>query len=153
MDELADRVALAGRDPEQLRQLLDRDEDREAEDESVDDRPREELGDEPQPEEAGDQQEAADEQDERGGVGQVVVPVERQASDGRGEQHRCRGRPGDDHVPARPEDRIGGERREQRVEPACGGSPARPAYAIISGTSSPQIVAPATTSKRRKRRS
>ena len=30
--------------------------------------------------------------------------------------------------------------------PACGGSPARLAYAIISGTSSPQIVKPAIAS-------
>jgi hypothetical protein len=30
--------------------------------------------------------------------------------------------------------------------PACGGRPARLAYAIISGTSSPQIVKPAIAS-------
>ncbi len=39
------------------------------------------------------------------------------------------------------------------TSPACGGSPASPAYAIATGTMTPQLTTPAMRSGRRSRRS
>ena len=119
--QLVDRVPVDALDPEELWQLLDGDEDREAEHEALDDRLREELRDEPEPEEAGKQEEPAAEEDHRGGVDEVLRGARGvQRDDRRGEQHRRRRGAGRDDVAARPEDRIGGERDQERVEPCLG---------------------------------
>ena len=118
--QLGDRVAGAARDAEQLRQLLDGDEDREPEDEGFDDGTRQELRDEPEPQTPRGQEHAADEEHERGGVRQVVVMTDGDVPDGRGEQHRRRRGARHDDVPARAEDRVRGERREERVQACLG---------------------------------
>ena len=69
MEELLDGVALALRDPEQLRELADGDEEREAEDEAPHHRLRDELRDEPEPQEAGEQEQPGAEEHHRRGAG------------------------------------------------------------------------------------
>ena len=68
--------------------------------------------------------------------------------DRRGEQHGRRGGRADDEVPARAEARVGGERREQRVEPGLRRKPGEPGV----GDRSPERAAP-RSSRRRSRRS
>ena len=126
MRELLERVALPAFDPEQLRQLLDGDEDREPEDEPCDHRTRQELRDEPEPADAGEQEQPTHEQHQCGRVGQVVVVVQGEIAHGRGkENRRCR-RPGHHHVTARPEDRIRSEGRKQRVQAGLRWQPGEP---------------------------
>ena len=126
MRELPERVAFPAFDPEQLRQLLDGDEDREPEDEPCDHRTRQELRDEPEPADAGEQEQPTHEQHQCGRVGQVVVVVQGEIAHGRGkENRRCR-RPGHHHVTARPEDRIRSEGRKQRVQAGLRWQPGEP---------------------------
>lgn len=116
--ELADRVPCARFDPEQLRQLLHGDEDRQPEDEALHHGPREELRDETETEQAREHEQTATEEDERGRVDEIRVRSARVERDhGGGEQHRRRGRTRRDDMPARPEDGVRRERDEQGVEP------------------------------------
>ena len=121
VDQLLQAVALALRDPEELGQLLHGHEDREAEHEPLHHRAREELRDEPQPERAGEEEQGRAEQHHGGGGGRVLLDARGLDARDRGrEQHRGGRRRRDDEVPARAEHDVGGQGREQRVEPRLG---------------------------------
>ena len=152
VDELADRVALPTRDAEQLRQLLHGHEDRQPEHEPLHDRARQELGDEPQPQQAREQEKTADKQHECCRIGEVVVVTHGKVADGRSEQDCRGGRPATTTCRLVPKIAYAASVASSVYRPACGGRPARPEYAIISGTSSPHTVAPAITSNRNRPR-
>ena len=116
-DELADRVAVALLDPEQLRELADGDEEREAEHEARHDRAREELRDEPEPQQTPASRNMAPASSTIPAASAAYSSGPRAAvAHRRGDQdRRCRGA-GHHDVAARAQDGVGDERHEQGVQ-------------------------------------
>lgn len=75
--ELSDRVPCPLLDPEQLRQLADRDEDRQSEHEPLHHRSRQELRHEAEPQQPRHDEQAAAEQDQRSRVRRVMGGIRR----------------------------------------------------------------------------